>query len=326
MLAGARPADVVGAILADGPGLAGGPTFPTSQSFFVLPEHHGPPDPYALVELTHDLRPPDYAAAFVRLALAGSPLDEPITRAAVFQPAVAGGGGRRARRRPHVDPRRPASATPACERFRAAGSRARAWLAVAGVRRDGAAHRGDPPLRDARHRDGAAPQPPPAAPTRLGGQRRLPGDVRRRRVRRPVDRVPRAAPRRARADRRRRSRPTARRTRWCTTSTSTAGCAGSATTRPALLERLAAAHELHHRFGGAPYGMLVPVVPRRRQGPGVSRRAGRGRPTSLTRRTARSGRTAPRRTTARPRPPHDVGVVRGERANAAHRRRRRATG
>ena len=28
-------------------------------------------------------------------------------------------------------------------------------------------------------------------------------------------------------------------------------------------ERLAAAHELHHRFGGAPYGMLVPVVPRR---------------------------------------------------------------
>ncbi len=29
------------------------------------------------------------------------------------------------------------------------------------------------------------------------------------------------------------------------------------------LERLAAAHELHHRFGGAPFGMLVPIVPRR---------------------------------------------------------------
>ncbi|MET0145041.1 MAG: beta-carotene hydroxylase [Ilumatobacteraceae bacterium] len=27
------------------------------------------------------------------------------------------------------------------------------------------------------------------------------------------------------------------------------------------LARLAAAHELHHRFGGAPYGMLVPIVP-----------------------------------------------------------------
>jgi pimeloyl-ACP methyl ester carboxylesterase len=86
MLAGSRPADVVGAILADGPGLAGGPTFPTSQSFFVLPDADGPPDPYALVELTRDLRPPDYAAAFVRLALAGSPLDQPITVAAVFRP------------------------------------------------------------------------------------------------------------------------------------------------------------------------------------------------------------------------------------------------
>jgi beta-carotene 3-hydroxylase len=31
--------------------------------------------------------------------------------------------------------------------------------------------------------------------------------------------------------------------------------------RIAVLERLAAAHELHHRFGGAPYGMLLPCVP-----------------------------------------------------------------
>ena len=29
----------------------------------------------------------------------------------------------------------------------------------------------------------------------------------------------------------------------------------------ATLDRLAAAHELHHRFGGEPYGMLLPVVP-----------------------------------------------------------------
>lgn len=28
------------------------------------------------------------------------------------------------------------------------------------------------------------------------------------------------------------------------------------------LDRLATAHGLHHRFGGAPYGMLVPIVPR----------------------------------------------------------------
>ena len=49
-------------------------------------EHQGPPDPYALVELTRDLRPADYAAAYVRLAVTGSPLDEPITVSAVFKP------------------------------------------------------------------------------------------------------------------------------------------------------------------------------------------------------------------------------------------------
>jgi beta-carotene 3-hydroxylase len=31
--------------------------------------------------------------------------------------------------------------------------------------------------------------------------------------------------------------------------------------RNRALDRLAAAHELHHRFNGAPYGMLFPVVP-----------------------------------------------------------------
>jgi beta-carotene 3-hydroxylase len=30
--------------------------------------------------------------------------------------------------------------------------------------------------------------------------------------------------------------------------------------RVAVLDRLAAAHELHHRFGGAPYGMLLPLA------------------------------------------------------------------
>lgn len=31
--------------------------------------------------------------------------------------------------------------------------------------------------------------------------------------------------------------------------------------RVALLDRLAAAHRIHHLYGGAPYGMLLPVVP-----------------------------------------------------------------
>jgi pimeloyl-ACP methyl ester carboxylesterase len=85
-IAGARAAQVHGAILVDGPGLAGGPTGPTSQSFFSLPTNSTTPDPYALVELGRDLRPPDYATLFVRLALAGSDLDEPITVASVFRP------------------------------------------------------------------------------------------------------------------------------------------------------------------------------------------------------------------------------------------------
>jgi pimeloyl-ACP methyl ester carboxylesterase len=85
-LAGARPDLVVGAVLADGPGLAGGPTYPTSLNLFTLPAALTPPDPYAVLELGHDLRPPDYAASFVRLAVAGSPLEEPITVASVFRP------------------------------------------------------------------------------------------------------------------------------------------------------------------------------------------------------------------------------------------------
>jgi beta-carotene 3-hydroxylase len=33
--------------------------------------------------------------------------------------------------------------------------------------------------------------------------------------------------------------------------------------RHASLERLASAHALHHRFGGEPYGMLLPLLPAR---------------------------------------------------------------
>ena len=39
-----------------------------------------------------------------------------------------------------------------------------------------------------------------------------------------------------------------------------------------VLERLAAAHDVHHRLGGAPYGMLLPVVPRRHRAPAVASR------------------------------------------------------
>jgi pimeloyl-ACP methyl ester carboxylesterase len=81
LLAGARTADVRGAILADGPGLAGGGSSPGSP-LPLMPAHTGQavgaPDPFALAELSRDVRPPDYAVNYVRLALQFSGLDEPL--------------------------------------------------------------------------------------------------------------------------------------------------------------------------------------------------------------------------------------------------------
>ncbi len=86
MLAGARSKQVHGAALCDGVGLTGGATGPTSGSFVQLPARADPPDPYALFELSRDLRPPDYATHFVNLALEGSGLEEPIAVCAVTRP------------------------------------------------------------------------------------------------------------------------------------------------------------------------------------------------------------------------------------------------
>jgi len=87
LLAGARPALVRGAIVDDGPGSAGGGPSPTSQNLST-PVHTrpGPPDPFALFELSKDIRPPDYAANFARLAVQNSGLDSPIAVAAKYRP------------------------------------------------------------------------------------------------------------------------------------------------------------------------------------------------------------------------------------------------
>ena len=96
-IAGARATRVHGAILTDGPGLAGGPTGPSSQSVFALQTNGTTPDPYALVELGRDLRPGDYAVSFVGLANTGSPANTPISVASSFRPkwleAVADSAG-----------------------------------------------------------------------------------------------------------------------------------------------------------------------------------------------------------------------------------------
>lgn len=94
MIAGARPQLVRGAVLCDGPGLWGGATGPTSSSFHSVDPPYSAPDPNALIDLSRDLRPPDYASLFVRLALEHSGLAEPIAVCAVVRPpwlaAVAG--------------------------------------------------------------------------------------------------------------------------------------------------------------------------------------------------------------------------------------------
>jgi pimeloyl-ACP methyl ester carboxylesterase len=88
LLAGARPAEVRGAILRDGPGLTGGGVTPTSPHVDTVdPLSSAPPDPWALAELTRDPRPPDYATTFVRVATHFSDLDEPITVCAIGRPA-----------------------------------------------------------------------------------------------------------------------------------------------------------------------------------------------------------------------------------------------
>jgi len=97
LIAGARPDVVHGAVIADGPGLTGGAVSPTSQAVVRLADAGRTPDPYALLELGRDLRPPDYALDFVQMATSTSHLDEPLCVAAAFRPtwleAVAGAPG-----------------------------------------------------------------------------------------------------------------------------------------------------------------------------------------------------------------------------------------
>jgi pimeloyl-ACP methyl ester carboxylesterase len=89
LIAGGRPALVRGAILADGPGLAGGGPAPGSP--VILPPTYGAdeparPDPLAVAELQRDIRPPDYATTFARQAATLSGLDSAIAVVGVNRP------------------------------------------------------------------------------------------------------------------------------------------------------------------------------------------------------------------------------------------------
>lgn len=79
LAAGGRPDRVRGAILRDGPGLAGGgPTFNSPFIGHVDTTQKAPPDPFALLELATDVRPADYASTFARQAAQFSGLAQPI--------------------------------------------------------------------------------------------------------------------------------------------------------------------------------------------------------------------------------------------------------
>jgi hypothetical protein len=74
-------------VLADGAGIAGGGEHPGSVHVLApIEADASAPDPWALAELSHDLRPADYATSFVRLAVQFSGLDTPVTVSARFRP------------------------------------------------------------------------------------------------------------------------------------------------------------------------------------------------------------------------------------------------
>lgn len=80
LIAGARPQLVKGVVITDGPGLSGGAIHATSSSEITSAgiRTGTAPDPWALIELSRDARPPNYAVTFTRLAVTASPIDEPI--------------------------------------------------------------------------------------------------------------------------------------------------------------------------------------------------------------------------------------------------------
>lgn len=87
LTAAARPAQVVGAVLCDGPGLVGGGVHPGSPLIpYPAPGSHPVPDPFALLELARDVRPPDYAQTYVRFVVERSGLERPIIVSAVVRP------------------------------------------------------------------------------------------------------------------------------------------------------------------------------------------------------------------------------------------------
>jgi pimeloyl-ACP methyl ester carboxylesterase len=87
LLAAARADVVHGTVLLDGPGMIASDNGPGSSSPLTIDPHApAPPDPFALLELSRDIRTADYAAVLARMALHGSALDHPLVVATVNRP------------------------------------------------------------------------------------------------------------------------------------------------------------------------------------------------------------------------------------------------
>jgi pimeloyl-ACP methyl ester carboxylesterase len=87
LISGARPSLLKGAVITDGPGLAGGPVHVTSTTEITQVERPGvAPDPWALIELARDARPATYALTFAKLAMNGATIDDPIADCCRVQP------------------------------------------------------------------------------------------------------------------------------------------------------------------------------------------------------------------------------------------------
>jgi pimeloyl-ACP methyl ester carboxylesterase len=87
LTAGGRPSLVRGAVLDDGAGMTGGGPEPGGTFVLSAPlAADDGPDPYALLELSQDIRPTDYAATYARQAATLSGLDVALAVTAVVRP------------------------------------------------------------------------------------------------------------------------------------------------------------------------------------------------------------------------------------------------
>ena len=86
LIQGARPTLVRGAVLVDGPGIVGGGIGPSAPRINLARSSDRSPDPFALAELTVDVRPPDYAVDYLRQATQYSGLDTPVSLSGQVRP------------------------------------------------------------------------------------------------------------------------------------------------------------------------------------------------------------------------------------------------